>query len=330
VAWRERHDGVVDVALRQIQRCGNGNVDPGEECDDGNTVAGDCCGPTCQLEPDGQACDDGRFCTLGTVCSQGTCGGGTPRNCDDGNACTADRCDEPSARCVQDAALLTGVACDDGDACTQQDACSGGTCQGRPVICDDGNACTTDSCDPTAGCRFTDADGAPCNDGDECTDADLCSAGACAGTRVCGPNLPSGGSSGGGSSGGGSPGGGSGSGGGGALPALSASRKGVIKVTCLGPQRSTCSSLLFAAGQGARGGLPARGEPLAKRKRSRIGKRGQVVLKIKLNQAGRTALAASGNQLPVLLDTTIAERDGATRQTSVAALLVGQPKKPPR
>jgi len=28
--------------------CGNGVLDPGEECDDGNTAAGDGCGATCQ------------------------------------------------------------------------------------------------------------------------------------------------------------------------------------------------------------------------------------------------------------------------------------------
>src|SRR5437763_1500427 len=36
--------------------CGNGVVDLGEQCDDGNLAAGDCCSPTCQFEPAGQAC----------------------------------------------------------------------------------------------------------------------------------------------------------------------------------------------------------------------------------------------------------------------------------
>ena len=31
--------------------CGNGDVDTGEACDDGNTVAGDCCSPLCTIEP---------------------------------------------------------------------------------------------------------------------------------------------------------------------------------------------------------------------------------------------------------------------------------------
>ena len=41
VVWRDTHQGgggaqVIDIVLRQMRRCGNGNVDPGEECDDGN------------------------------------------------------------------------------------------------------------------------------------------------------------------------------------------------------------------------------------------------------------------------------------------------------
>jgi len=33
-----------------IAQCGNGNLDSGEECDDGNTVAGDCCSSQCSVE----------------------------------------------------------------------------------------------------------------------------------------------------------------------------------------------------------------------------------------------------------------------------------------
>ena len=34
----------------QVPRCGNGNIDAGEECDDGNDVAGDACNNTCLIE----------------------------------------------------------------------------------------------------------------------------------------------------------------------------------------------------------------------------------------------------------------------------------------
>lgn len=36
--------------------CGNGVLEPGEQCDDGNVTGGDLCSPTCQLE--GGACND--------------------------------------------------------------------------------------------------------------------------------------------------------------------------------------------------------------------------------------------------------------------------------
>ena len=55
--------------------CGNGVVDPGEQCDDGNSVAGDGCSPTCRLEvcgnrilDPGEQCDDGNT-VAGDGCS---------------------------------------------------------------------------------------------------------------------------------------------------------------------------------------------------------------------------------------------------------------------
>jgi cysteine-rich repeat protein len=36
--------------------CGNGVVQPGETCDDGNTLPGDCCAADCSTDPAGTAC----------------------------------------------------------------------------------------------------------------------------------------------------------------------------------------------------------------------------------------------------------------------------------
>jgi MYXO-CTERM domain-containing protein len=47
------------------QLCGNGNVDTGETCDDGNTTDGDGCSATCQTD-DGTGGDDGGCCSAGT------------------------------------------------------------------------------------------------------------------------------------------------------------------------------------------------------------------------------------------------------------------------
>jgi cysteine-rich repeat protein len=35
---------------RRIPTCGDGQRDPGEDCDDGNTIDGDCCTAHCVLE----------------------------------------------------------------------------------------------------------------------------------------------------------------------------------------------------------------------------------------------------------------------------------------
>jgi uncharacterized protein (TIGR03382 family) len=46
--------------------CGNGTVDTGETCDDGNTTAGDGCSATCQDETTMTPGDDGGCCSTGT------------------------------------------------------------------------------------------------------------------------------------------------------------------------------------------------------------------------------------------------------------------------
>jgi uncharacterized delta-60 repeat protein len=56
--------------------CGNGTLDPGEQCDDGNVAGGDCCSATCFREADGALCSDGDACTTGDHCQTGTCTGG--------------------------------------------------------------------------------------------------------------------------------------------------------------------------------------------------------------------------------------------------------------
>jgi uncharacterized delta-60 repeat protein len=57
-----------EVALMRYQGtgniCGNGAVEAGEQCDDGNTTDGDCCSATCQYEQ------------AGALCASGTCNGG--------------------------------------------------------------------------------------------------------------------------------------------------------------------------------------------------------------------------------------------------------------
>jgi uncharacterized delta-60 repeat protein len=104
-----RSDSDFALARYFTQNCGNGTLDAGEQCDDGNTVDGDCCDHRCQFEPSGAPCRDGDACTDGDACDgAGTCVGGTPVDCDDGDLCTQDTCD-PATGCQNDAAPR--VAC---------------------------------------------------------------------------------------------------------------------------------------------------------------------------------------------------------------------------
>jgi cysteine-rich repeat protein len=110
--------------------CGNGLLDPGEECDDGNLVVGDGCEASCLFS-----------CHAGTDCRE------VP---DD--PCSSDSCATipGGQRCER---AFSTDACDDGDPCTADDVCDGaGVCRGR-VIDADG-----DTYGPGAAC------GADCND----------------------------------------------------------------------------------------------------------------------------------------------------------------------
>jgi cysteine-rich repeat protein len=93
--------------------CGDGIVEAGEQCDDGNTTPGDGCSATCAIEPrcgDGivngaDECDDGNT-TPGDGCSATCmieCGNGEldpNEQCDDGNLIPSDGC---SATCTTEA-----------------------------------------------------------------------------------------------------------------------------------------------------------------------------------------------------------------------------------
>ncbi len=65
---------VMDNLSIVVQCCGNGAVDGGEQCDDGNTLDGDCCSSTCQFEASGTACDpDDDICTDDICDGAGMC-----------------------------------------------------------------------------------------------------------------------------------------------------------------------------------------------------------------------------------------------------------------
>lgn len=136
--------------------CGNGIPEGPEQCDDGNTVDGDCCSATCLYEAPGAPCTD------------------------DGNQCTSDQCNGTGV--CQHTAKPNGTTCSGGNACISGEQCVGGACIGGvPTVCNDDDECTTDTCNPAIGCLFeigiespeceSCADGID-NDGDGIIDAE--------------------------------------------------------------------------------------------------------------------------------------------------------------
>ena len=123
-----------------LTKCGNGVIDPLEDCGDGDVVGGDCCSTRCRLDPVGETCTN------------------------DGNACTDDVCDATHA-CVH--VPSTGPCDQDGNACTV-DVCAGGTCLPGPrapagqVCSDDFDPCTDDVCDAAGSCTHTPLPPAEC------------------------------------------------------------------------------------------------------------------------------------------------------------------------
>jgi cysteine-rich repeat protein len=184
VVWRGNLDGTgaeviapfaYDIALDASPEfvvptvCGDGRQAGDEQCDDGDTNAGDGCSATCTLET-GFGCVG----TEPTVCTS-TCGDGhvvAGETCDDGATAPGDGCSatctaEPGYDCpgqpavcapvCGDGQIIGGENCDDGDT-QSNDGCSsscgiesGYRCAGEPSecteVCGDGLIVGTETCD---------------------------------------------------------------------------------------------------------------------------------------------------------------------------------------
>ena len=200
------------VFLVRSTPCGDGSIDAGEACDDGNLANGDGCSVSCTVEPcyacsgnpsactpdNGAPCDDGLFCNGTDTCSAGSCiHSGSPCPPDpclacnegadvclsaagvacasDGNPCTNDQCDGAGV-CAR---THTPDACSAATRCTGPDACSAGACQpGGPIVaCGDANVCGAEQCDDG---NAVNGDGCDNN----CTSS-ACGNGVAAGAEVC-------------------------------------------------------------------------------------------------------------------------------------------------
>jgi cysteine-rich repeat protein len=142
--------------------CGNGVLDPGEQCDDGNKAAGDGCSSICQI-PRGWTCTHpGTPCTIAEVCGDAVLA--ASEACDDGNVYGGDGC---SADCRN---VEVGWYCPvNGRRCVP--ICGDGRTLGLET-CDDDNVVSGDGC--SAIC-LTEPSTARCGDGvmsgaEECDD----------------------------------------------------------------------------------------------------------------------------------------------------------------
>ena len=149
----EGSSGVTPLPSEQSPVCGNGLVEDGESCDDGNANSGDGCSAECNVEPGYVCYREGMPCELKStdpeppnpkpnpgpiVCGDGTRQG--TEECDDGNTDDGDGC---SSECT----VENGWDCSSGTCVLKPapETCGDGVVEGDEV-CDDGNTENGDGC----------------------------------------------------------------------------------------------------------------------------------------------------------------------------------------
>ena len=173
--------------------CGDGIVEPGEECDDGNRVSGDGCSADCRVEveklpkdpPEAGACesrDDGDECGDGKICRGGECvvpECSSNGDCDNGLVC------DGVERCVA-GACARGTAPADGASCGGDRVCLGGACAQT--------SCTANSdCGAATACRHAgscDQSTFSCVPGALRAPGTACPGGSCNASGACVPAAP--------------------------------------------------------------------------------------------------------------------------------------------
>ncbi|MCP4907459.1 MAG: hypothetical protein GY910_20975, partial [bacterium] len=182
-----------------VAECGDGSVDVGEQCDDGNVTNGDCCSSTCQFESAATVCrtsigvcDVAETCDgAGTCAPNGFASAATICRASAGVCDVAETCSGSSVACPADGFEPVSTTCRvSAGACDIAESCSGSSvacpadgfepastsCRSAAGNCDQEEFCTG-----TGGSCPTDIvlDGVPCLDSNVCNGAEQCVVGVC-------------------------------------------------------------------------------------------------------------------------------------------------------
>ena len=187
---------------RCVDLCGNGILDTGEACDDGNVAACGTCSRDCSETLDWPRCGSGTTCTGDSVCASGdctssgtctaACGNGWTEGleaCDDGNTSSCGACNASCSK-VQ----LVTQECSVGVGCLEPTDCASGSCVNGLCVsvcgdgattsgetCDDGNALSCGTCNES--CTGAGAGGCPL--GTDCAADAVCDSGFCNTSGKC-------------------------------------------------------------------------------------------------------------------------------------------------
>jgi cysteine-rich repeat protein len=156
------------IATYRAAICGNGVIEPGEQCDDGaaNGTATDCCSATCGFTASGTVCraaagtcDVAETCTgSSAACPANQFASGILCRASAGVCDVAETCSGTSAACPADSFVTAGTGCrvaagecDVAESCTGTSAaCPADARAPAGTACtSDGNPCTADQCDGT-------------------------------------------------------------------------------------------------------------------------------------------------------------------------------------
>ena len=157
--------GTCSDECKFINYCGNGLLEPGEDCDDGNFVNGDGCSRECRVEV---GCGNGVIDVTmeGPFLVYEECDDG---NVQDGDGCSAEcKLEEGRQQECGNGLLEYPEECDDGNVqdgdgcssdCQVENGCGDGSLDTPPELCDDGNTISGDGCSARCRIEFKCGDG---------------------------------------------------------------------------------------------------------------------------------------------------------------------------